>query len=235
MPAHTLTIAPSLAQGHAVDVPRLETMLDSAFMAVLSPHMRRRIREVDGATVEVPSLMAHINPALLATMSPFHLERIRMLDDLNYEGFWAKTPEFYMLQGVIATPQFLARALLALKMYYLVALVDPFMRHAVGALADPAWHGHMLGSKFYFDMGDEVFGQYIHHTILDHADKAAVAQVEMDYQYTLLVYGLLFAEYDREFFPDHIDSAAILCGHNKVYDPEVRAHALPIAEMLAAA
>jgi hypothetical protein len=125
MTAQLLPIAPSLAQGHEVFVPRLETILNPCFITMLSPDARQRIREVDGATVEVPSLMAHINPAMLATMSPFHLERIRMLDERNYPGLWAKAPELYLLLGVVPTPQFLARAALALKMYGILAVIWP--------------------------------------------------------------------------------------------------------------
>lgn len=227
--AVTTTLRPTVTRV----VPPLHTMLDPALLALLSADVRARIMMIGEETVEVPMLEQHMNPALMATLSDFHVERIREIDSRDYTGFWLKAPGQYTLMGVLATPEFLARALLALKMYYVVALLDPRNRHAVGALADPAWHADLLDSPNVGAMCDLVFGQTLHHTILDHTDDAAVARVSSDYLYTLDVYGRLFTWFDQQFFPSHIADAELLCGHNKVRSPDVWDHGL-YAENIAA-
>lgn len=166
-------------------------------------------------------------------LDSFHRERVAQIDDEDFSGVERKVREELAKQGIIATPEFLEEGILALKQYYAVALFDPNNQHAVSDVIDPFWHAHILHTKQYMAFGERVFGQYIHHTPLNHADRDEVARVAQLYTYTAEVYRDMFSYVNPDFYPVNLPDVRLICFHNKVYAEAVASRALfPVKQEL---
>lgn len=159
-------------------------------------------------------------------LTPFHTERVARIDAEDFSVVVRKVREQMVELGEPVSGAFLDEGVLALKQYYVVALLDPKNQHAVSDAIDPFWHFHILDTKNYFTFGEEVFGQYIHHTPLDHGDAAEVARVRDLYNYTARIYGELFGYINPAFYPAELTDERLICFHNKVEAPEVNGRAL---------
>ncbi|WP_261575742.1 hypothetical protein [Frankia gtarii] len=96
-------------------------------------------------------------------VTPFRRELLAMIDAEDFSGVKRKVFTDLAKQGVVPSDEFLDEGVLALRQYYVVALLDPTNRHAVSDVIDPFWHAHILHTKQYIDFCDRVFGQYIQH------------------------------------------------------------------------
>jgi hypothetical protein len=101
------------------------------------------------------------------------VERVRVIDNEDYSGVC----RLVCKEDPFVTEGELAEGILALKQYYAVALLDPCNYHAVSSAVDPYWHAHILHTKEYSRFCEKVYGQYMHHDPLDHADTAKVQRV----------------------------------------------------------
>lgn len=156
-------------------------------------------------------------------VSEFHAERIRKIDDFDY-GKVAKKVSM-SLEGV--TPSYVQQGIENLKLYYVIALLDPLNAHAVSKTVDPFWHAHILFTKDYINFCDDVFGQYIQHDPLDQDDSARVAHIANLYDYTLSLYGKIFKQVNPEWWPPQTMAAyRTECGHMEINTPAIRAAAL---------
>lgn len=168
------------------------------------------------------TLRSTIAPPLTALQS----SRVELIDLEDFSGVKRKVREELAKQGIYATDEFLDEGVLALKQYYAVALLDPTAKHAVSDHIDPFWHAHILHTEQYIAFGESVFGQYVQHQPLDHADTAQVAHVAGLYAHTASVYPKLFTHINREFYPDVMPEARLLCAHAEIDDPELREQAI---------
>ena len=159
-------------------------------------------------------------------LDPFHLARIARIDAEDFSLVRRKVREQLAKQGEPASEEFLDEGVLALKQYYVVALLDPRNQHAVSDTIDPFWHFHILDTKNYFKFGEEVFGQYIHHEPLDHANPVEVARVRSLYEYTAGIYGAMFNYVNPAFYPPALSDTRLICFHNKVEASEVHERGL---------
>lgn len=176
--------------------------------------------------------MRHLLSTVRLSLTPFHYERLRMIDEADYSGVRRKVREELEKQGVEVTEEYLDEGLLALKQYYAVALLDPCNEHAVSDNIDPFWHAHILHTREYVAFCERVYGQFIHHDPLNHADDEQVAQVARLYEHTSQVYRRMFSYINDEFYPTDVPEYRLVCKHYEVNAEIVRANALlPKVEM----
>jgi hypothetical protein len=164
-------------------------------------------------------------------VSTFHLPRIDRVDAEDFEGVKRLVKKELAKQGQVVSAEYLDAGVLALKQYYLVALLDPKNRHAVSDAIDPFWHAHILHTSQYMSFCDDVFQQYLPHVPLDHEDQDAVAVVARLYQHTANVYGDMFKHVDEHFYPRSVSTERLICYHSQVTTDSIRQHALfaPVA------
>jgi hypothetical protein len=161
--------------------------------------------------------MKTIVPLISVSMTPLQKERIDIIDSEDYSGVISKVKE----EHPELNTEKLEEGILALKQYYAVALLDPKNEHAVSDKVDPFWHAHILHTKQYTDFCNRVFGHYIHHTPLNHADKKAVSIVGNLYRHTESIYKKIFKGVNRFFFPEEMPEARLICFHMAVQNPEI--------------
>ncbi|MBL7488396.1 hypothetical protein I6A60_07180 [Frankia sp. AgB1.9] len=159
-------------------------------------------------------------------VAPFHSELLAMIDAEDFTGVKRKVFTDLAKQGVVPSDEFLDEGVLALKQYYVVALLDPTNRHAVSDVIDPFWHAHILHTKPYIDFCDRVFGQYIQHEPLDHSDAAMLRRVSILYSYTAGIYQRMFSYVNPEFYPLAVPDARLMCTHTEVWRPDIRDQAI---------
>lgn len=159
-------------------------------------------------------------------LTPFHQERIAQIDAEDFSHVERKVREELAKQGITPSQEFIDAGILALKQYYAVALLDPVNQHAVSDTIDPFWHAHILHTKRYFAFGEKIFGQYIHHTPLDHADRDEVARVGRLYAFTAQVYRQMFSYVNPDFYPVELPDVRLICYHYDIHDPQVVSNAL---------
>lgn len=168
------------------------------------------------------TLRSTIAPELTALQS----ERVDMIDAEDFSGVKRKVREEFIKQGLVVGDDFLDEGVLALKQYYAIALLDPTSEHAVSEEIDPFWHAHILHTEEYIAFGERVFGQYIQHTPLDHADQVQVERFAGLYAHTASVYTKAYNYISLEFFPQEVAAARLVCGHVEIGDPVIREQAL---------
>ena len=183
------------------------------------------------------SLLSTISTDL--TLTPLQLEAVKRIDAEDFTGVIRKVREEFDLQELSLSDDDAEEMVLALKQYYVVALLDPLNEHAVPKELDPAWHGHILHTKQYMSFCDEAFGEYLHHQPLNHADTDAVDHIDKLYEHTSATYQKMFSYVNRRFFPVTQARSDLVCSHQFVSNPQVRANALfpanPNAQPLQAA
>lgn len=95
------------------------------------------------------------------------------------------------------------------KRYIELQVRYPGLILPMSAPVDPMWHAHMLFSKDYAAMCDQVNGRFIHHEpIVTEQERAALAPHYL--KNTLSKYSDHFGKASDEFWP--ID--AVVCGYN---------------------
>ena len=156
-------------------------------------------------------------------LSDFHRDKVEQIDGFDYGPISKKVNRD--LNGVPQT--YLDNGIENLKLYYVVALLDPANRHAVSRQVDPFWHAHVLFTRPYSDFCQHLYGHYIHHTPLDPDDKKMVAHVTKLYIYTLEIYKKIFISVDLNWWPDSsLGSFNAICYHNRLNDKEILDKAL---------
>ncbi|MBI5139227.1 hypothetical protein HZA26_01310 [Candidatus Nomurabacteria bacterium] len=156
---------------------------------------------------------------VLMPLHPEQARRLQFIDEENYAPVVRKVRELYEAEhGCPPTEAWVNSGIEGLKQYYAVALLDPLNAHAVSAKLDLFWHAHILHSQQYADFCDRVVGRYMHHVPLDAANKVAVENVGVLYNYTLEVIGLLFGEKNPENWPsEHEADFKLMCTHAQDY------------------
>ncbi len=154
------------------------------------------------------------------------LARVKRIDQENFESMMWKARQELELTGPKVDDEYVEKCILALKQYYVVALLDPNNFHAVSDILDPFWHAHILHTKQYVEFCQDVFGEYMHHRPLDHSKTVDVASVRRLYEYTQVVYEQIFTYYDRELFPKEVPDYRLCCCHGRPQNPDIRKHAL---------
>lgn len=157
-------------------------------------------------------------------LNDFHVARVERIDAEDFSGVRRKVREDFSKMGQEVDEDYLDEGILALKQYYAVALLDPANEHAVSDVIDPFWHAHILHTANYIAFGNEVFGQYIPHEPLDHADASAMARVARLYRYTSTKYRNMFSYINDDFYPVAVPAARQCCTHSKIHTPEVCQH-----------
>ncbi len=156
-------------------------------------------------------------------VNDFQRTRIQAIDDFDYSKVSMKVAND--LDGV--TSSYLAAGIENLKMYYVVALLDPLNAHAVSRSVDPFWHAHVLFTRDYGKFCRDVYDQYVHHEPLDEEDTGKVETVKALYSYTLTQYDSIFKSVDRDWWGSQTPLASRpICFHYLISDPEVSKHAL---------
>jgi hypothetical protein len=178
-----------------------------------------------------PNVTRTLVSTIAPPVSPFHAERLAIIDGEDYSGVERKVREGLGKQGITVVQDFLDEGVLALKQYYAVALLDPTAEHAVSDAIDPFWHAHILHTRQYISFGDRVFGQYVQHEPLNHADEARVRHVAGLYAYTGRVYRRLFTYINEAFYPNVMPDARLLCSHGEVVAQSVREQGLDIERL----
>jgi len=159
-------------------------------------------------------------------VSPLQRQRLALVDAEDFGPVIRKVREESTKQGGRLLTRDTEAGVLALKQYYAVALLDPFNEHAVSDHVDPYWHAHILHTTQYTRFCERVFGQYIHHEPLDHADTKQVARVAELYRYTYGVFCRMFSYVDGDFYPEDLPDSRTICTHYRVTDSIVRAESM---------
>lgn len=155
-------------------------------------------------------------------LSDFHKSRIQRIDDFDYSKVARKVSKD--LGGLPGS--YLADGIENLKLYYVVALLDPLNAHAVSRPVDPFWHSHTLFTRDYIGFCKSVFGQYVHHEPLDEADVEMVEKVDKLYDYTVEIYREMFRRFDSSWWSDRdIRAFGPVCLHQELVEPDIRAEA----------
>ena len=139
------------------------------------------------------NLLTVINPHIKT--SGDMIERIALVDELingAAKGICYKVKEEYKGKGISLNQEYLDEGIFNLKLYYLVALIDPVNKHAVSENVDPFWHFHILFTRDYCNFCQKVFGSYVHHDPLMKNNHSAVAEITELYEYTLNVFQEIF-------------------------------------------
>jgi hypothetical protein len=134
----------------------------------------------------------------------FHRSRIEIIDNFDYSKVKAKVAND--LGGV--TEAYIQDGIENLKLYYVVALLDPLNAHAVSRAVDPFWHAHVLCTREYGRFCREVYDQYVHHEPLDEDNQDEVAKVAELYAYTRDQYGKIFKTTSSEWWGSQTPFAA---------------------------
>lgn len=171
--------------------------------------------------------MASILDNLAVSLTPFQIEKIRLIEEFDFSATKKRVLKDF---DYAITNSYLDYGIYNLKMYYIVALLDPLNEHAVSRLVDPFWHAHILHTEEYIGFCDLIYKQYIQHKPLDEDDKSEVDYVGDLYRHTLDVYMKIFKKIDSEWWPDATIEGGIqrpqVCRHMHIYDAEIRSQAL---------
>jgi hypothetical protein len=109
-------------------------------------------------------------------------------------------------------PDFLARGVTSLKLYYALEIVDGKNLHSISKTLDPFWHAHQNFSFEYATFCDKAFGanQFLHHMPTDKRDKIIQESVQRRYDYTCTILQKMVTLDDTFWGMDHI----ICCSYN---------------------
>lgn len=152
-----------------------------------------------------------------------HRERVDIIDKFDYSRVASKVSKDL---GGLPSP-YLQDGIENLKLYYVVALLDPMNAHAVSRPVDPFWHAHILFTKEYSNFCKKVYSGYVHHVPLDETDEQAVAEVLKLYRYTTSVYDRIFHSYDKSWWSDaSLGALGPVCLHQEIRDRELEASAI---------
>lgn len=146
-------------------------------------------------------------------VSPFHIERMLLIDARNFAPVKKKIKADAAKRGETLTDDEIERAILSLKQYYAIALLDPLNKHAISDKLDVYWHAHMLFSEEYTEMCEKVVGGFMHHIPLDHEDITQLKLVGELYDYTQACYKKFFKYVDDEFNPSTLSDERLVCLH----------------------
>ena len=157
-------------------------------------------------------------------LTTYQIQKVTQIDAFDF----SKTEKKVNLDFGGVTNKYLAEGILHLKLYYVVALLDPKNLHAVSRSLDPFWHAHILHTKDYTDFCTSIFEQYIHHTPLDPDDVESVKEVSEIYNYTYEIYGKIFHTVNNDWFPKLTNSAISgpVCLHMRVSSPRMHADSI---------
>lgn len=156
------------------------------------------------------------------------MKKIKFIDDFDFSRTKKRVLKDF---DQAITDSYLEKGIFNLKLYYVVALLDPLNEHAVSRFVDPFWHAHILHTEEYIDFCNEVFNQYIQHKPLDEEDEKENAQVNILYEHTLTVYKKLFKQIDSQWWPEFRSEVSgvpgpTVCRHMCIYDSAIRSEAL---------
>jgi hypothetical protein len=156
------------------------------------------------------------------SLSPFQISKIVEIDNLINEDavfIKRKVVEDFEEKSLRIDDDTLNEGIFNLKLYYVVALLDPKNRHAVSERVDPFWHSHILHTELYHKFCNKVFNQYVHHKPLNKMDIKACEEVDRLYSYTLDVYHNIFKKelIDGLWWPENNQ----VCTHMDLYDPDI--------------
>ncbi len=160
------------------------------------------------------------------SLNPLHQNKVNLIDAEDFENVKTRTQKTLQQRGILVFPEFLEEGVLALKQYYCVALLDPLNEHAVSSAIDDFWHAHIIDTRKYVSFCDDVFGQYIHHSPLDHEQVDEVSRVGRLYQHTSRVYREMFSYINDKFYPAKVADVDLVCKHYEVENAAIRACAL---------
>jgi hypothetical protein len=160
-------------------------------------------------------------------MNDFHENKIKMINEEDFSGVRRKVAEDHWREfGFAPEESYLDEGIDALKVYYVLALVDPLNEHAVSDEIDRFWHAHILHTRQYRDFCERVFGQYIDHDPLDHSVIDDVEYLARLYKYTMNVYWDISLPLNQTFFPNEVPDRLLVCKHQRVLSPEITKNAL---------
>lgn len=152
-----------------------------------------------------------IQPSL--PVSALMARSIDIIDTHDFSGVKRKVREDMLKLGKAVNEEWLDAGILALKQYYVIAVLDRANMHAVSEPVDPFWHAHILHTKQYAEFCQEIAGRFLHHEPLDHAVQADVQFVGQLYEYTMKRYNDCFTVVDSRFHPRHPTNAELVCTH----------------------
>jgi len=114
-------------------------------------------------------------------------------------------------------PDYLARGLTNLKMFYSLEIIDGCNLHSLSKTLDVFWHAHQNFSFEYMAFCDKVFGpnQFLHHTPTDKRHRAIQEAMERRYDYTRTVLEKVFAV-DATFWGHDV----VICCSYEAHTPE---------------
>ncbi len=171
---------------------------------------------------------------LPSIINPNHLRRIEILDGIDFTAVGKKVMADAAKRGEILSEEYIERGILALKQYYVIAILDPANGHAVSPAVDKFWHAHMLFSSEYEKHCKMMVGEYMHHEPLDHDDHKKVKKVRALYGYTIDSFDKVFNRVDRKFWPKTLSNKELICWHfgNTIMYMELQPHRLfdPVEE-----
>lgn len=130
-------------------------------------------------------------------LSAKQIKQIEMIDshiDADSERIKMLVAKDSLERGIKCTEEYLNEGIFNLKLYYVVALLDPINEHAVSEMVDPFWHSHILLTRRYHDFCSSIFEQYLHHEPLNKESTNEVAHIDELYTYTLNVYKEMFKD-----------------------------------------
>lgn len=176
-----------------------------------------------------------VKATLLPTISnPEHLRRINLLDEIDFTAVAKKAASEALKRGENLSDEYVERGILALKQYYVIAILDPANGHAVSPMVDQFWHAHMLFSKSYEDHCKAIVGEYMHHAPLDNDNLEQTQKAKALYIYTMESFDKVFRRVDRKFWPKTLHDDELICMHfgNTIMYIELQADRLfePIEE-----
>lgn len=146
-------------------------------------------------------------------LSADQLERMVRIDNENYKLVLQKTRKQLKWQGLPYRDDFLERGLLALKMYYAVAVLDGANPHAVSDIVDPFWHSHIICTEAYDLFCFETAGYFMHHVPHDEESEEQISALKDVYHYTMDIYDEIFYKVDREMNPRILTRDRCICWH----------------------
>ena len=154
-----------------------------------------------------------IKPEILEALNAIQVEAIKFVLGANFDKFVKLATKELRKQGIELSDDYLGRAEIALKMYYILPIIDPVNFHAVSDTLDPFWHAHVLHTAEYTQFCRTAVGDYMPHEPLDHDDEPTVELVTRMYLYTVECMEKIFVSYDKEFYPSNPVSSQVCCCH----------------------
>ena len=164
-----------------------------------------------------------IQPHIIVPLSDVQRDGVKRLDNEDFGPVIRKTCEHLQERGSVASDEMMQNGIMALKQYYLVALLDPLNAHAVSRIVDEFWHAHILHTREYSSFCEDFIGAFMHHVPLDKSSSSMVSNVSDLYSYTLTILPQLFDNVDDRMWSSADTTEALICYHfgNTVSYPRV--------------